>query len=314
MKEQSRIKMELLKSGLPLECMVADSVASLSQKLPHPLVNLGEHFFERQEAEFPSSIDFVVTHDLDLKDCDFVQIAFLIECKYRTRGTKWYFTPNPLKDSGMEFFVENFLYKGKCGRKTFPSLTEPLGDETIPIVGKGIEIYSDGNRNEKGINEGIHQLMFSASSMLTRALVKEELMLDVMDKRGINIRGRSFHSLLCPVLVTTSDIQFLEDINIEKVERSEEIEKIGKVEKIVVYSTNPPLYVRRYIIENVAKESKSMLPSITYLHDFEVFLKEYSILFPSRYYIVNYEEFKDFIEKYVNFASSLVTYACKRMA
>ncbi|MEM2972048.1 MAG: hypothetical protein QW270_06465 [Candidatus Bathyarchaeia archaeon] len=183
-----KIKEELLKSGSPLESVVAKSIDSVSSNLPRKLVNHGEYFFERQSDAFPNSVDFLVTYDLDVEDCDFVQLVFVIECKYRTRGTGWYFTPNPVGDSGMEFFVENFFSRGKCNWKTFPSAVPPLNDTKIPIVGKGIEVYGNGQRNEKSINEGIHQLMFATSSLLSRAFFSEDQLLEIMlQKSGINI-------------------------------------------------------------------------------------------------------------------------------
>jgi hypothetical protein len=203
MKSYSKIKQALLKSSLPLEAVVARSLASLSSSLPQPLINHGEYFFERPESELPGSVDFLLTHDLDIKDCDFLQLVFLIECKYRTRGTIWFFTQNPLKDAGMELFIENFVSKGKCSRKTFPSLAPPLA-EKLPIAGKGIEVYSNGEKNEKSIRQEIHQLMFAASNMLHRAFLSESSIMRNMANRGIDIKGRSYHSLVCPILATSS--------------------------------------------------------------------------------------------------------------
>ncbi|MEM3566141.1 MAG: hypothetical protein QXK18_04635 [Candidatus Bathyarchaeia archaeon] len=309
-----RIKEELLKSGLPLESMVAKSIDVISSELPRKLINHGEYFFERQSDAFPNSVDFIVTYDLDVDGCDFVQLVFAVECKYRTRGTGWYFAPNPVGDSGMEFFVENFFSKGKCNWKTFPSTIPPLNDTKIPIVGKGVEIYSNGQRNEKSINEGIHQLMFSTSSLLSRAFFSENLMLEVMlQKSGINLKGRSFHSLLCPIIVTTADIHFLKDLTIERIEQSEKLEDFSSSEKIVVYSTpNPPPYVKRYIMENVAKDITSMLPLNVSTRDLFDFLTRYSTFHPSRFYILNYRNFEDFIKKYIAFAETMLIYACRR--
>jgi hypothetical protein len=254
----------------------------------------------------------MVTYDLDVKDADFMQIAFLIECKYRTRGTCWYFTPSPLEDFGMEFFVENYFSKGKCGGKRFPYLAPPLNDKSIQAAGKGIEIYSNGKRNEKSINEGIHQLMFSSSSLLTRAFVKEEFMQPVMSKRGIDIHGRSCHSLICPVLVTTSDILFLMNANIEKIEQSERPEDIGKAERIIAYSTpKTPLYVQRYIKEVVFKDITALLPQGANVQNVLKFLDYYIPLFPSRYYVVNNQSFEDFMKKYIDFAGAMLTFACR---
>jgi hypothetical protein len=313
-KTYRKIKEELLKSGLPLESMVAKSIDSISSNLPKGLINHGEYFFERQSDAFPNSVDFMVTYDLDVEDCDFVQLVFVIECKYRTQGTGWYFTPNPIRASGMEFFVENFFSKGKCDWKTYPSSVPPLIDAKIPIVGKGVEIYSNGQRNEKSINEGIHQLMFATSSLLSRAFFSEDQLLEIMlQKSGINIKGRSFHSLLCPVMVTTADIYFLKDLTIEKVEQSRKVEDISSTEKIVVYSTpNPPHYVNRYIKENVARDAMSILSLNALTRDLFNFLTRYSTFYPSRYYILNYQGFEDFIKKYIDFAIYMLMYACRR--
>jgi hypothetical protein len=311
--DYSKIKMELLRSGLPLESMIAESIDSLSSKLTHPLINHGEYFFQRQETEFPNSVDFVVTYDLDIENCDFVQLVFLIECKYRTQETGWYFVPNPLKDSGMEFFVENFFSGVKCSWKTFPSLAPPLGDTTISIVGKGIEIYSNGSRNEKSINEGIHQLMFATSTMLDRAFFSEGELTQTMDERGINIRGRSFHSLLCPIMVTTSSLYFLKGIDVQKIEKSEKLDDITSAGSLLVCSTpTPPIYIKKYIRENVERNVISTLGSKTIpLSSLKSFLLKYSTFHPSRYYITNYQNINDFIQKYIDFAGKMLTIACK---
>jgi len=310
--DYSKIKEELLKSGLPLESMVATFIDSVSSKLPRELINHGEYFFERQISEFPNSVDFVVTYDLDVEDCDFIQIVFVIECKYRTRGTGWYFTPNPLRDPGMEFFVENFFSRGKCSWEKFPSHAPPLNDINLPIVGKGIEIYGNGQRNEKSINEGIHQLMFAVSSFLSRAFISEDKLLEAMQKRGIDIKGRSFHTLLCPILVTTADIYFLKELTIEKVEQSRKHEDISSTEKIVVYSApKPPLYIQRYIKVNVARDVSSKSPLEVPTRDLLDLLNKYSTFHPSRFYIMNYQSFEDFIKKYIAFATSMLMYACR---
>jgi len=319
MEKYSKIKDELLKSGLPLESMVADSVRSLSAKLPSPLLNTGQYFFERSESELANSVDFQVVYDLDIKNCDFVEIAFLIECKYRTKGTGWLFTDSPLKDAGMEFFVENFFSKGKCGKENFPVLAPPLNNSDIPAVGKGIEIYSNGNRNEKSITEGIHQLMFACCSSLSRAFFSEEQMRKPMMDRKIDITNRSWHSLLCPVLVTTANLYHVKNPTIEKIEESEKLEDICSREALVAYSTpRPPPYVGRFIREQVFQEIKGMVSlegkpnSKTDESHARIYLTNLSFLNPSRYYIVDYGRFGSFLKDYIDFASSMVSYASKK--
>jgi hypothetical protein len=311
MVDLNKIKMDLLKSGLPLELMISKFISDLSPKLPRPLVNNGEYFYERPEAEMPLSIDFVVTYDLDIKECDFVQIVFLIESKYRTRDTKWFFVPNPLNDAGMEFFIENFVSEGRASRKSFPMLAPPLNDNSVPVLGRGIEIYSDGSRNEKSLSEGFHQLMFAAASLLTRAFLNMGLLTGVMRKRGIDITGRSFHSLLCPVLVTTADIRVLKAVDIDSVEQSKNAEDFSDVVKVATYSTpTPPLYVRKYITKDVAKDVESTLPLEAVGRDWLGYLKEYALFFPSRYYVVNFQSITEFIQKYIDYATVMLKLAC----
>jgi hypothetical protein len=313
MKEYSKIKDELLKSGLPLESMVADSVSSLSAKLPSPLLNMGEYFFERSESELAHSVDFQVVHDLDIENCDFVEIAFLIECKYRTKDTGWFFSDSLLSDAGMEFFVENFFSKGKCNKKNFPVLAPPLNNSDIPAVGKGIEIYSNGQRNEKSITEGIHQLMFACCSSLTRAFFSEEEMREPMMDRKIDITKRSWHSLLCPVLVTTANLYHAKKPTIEKIEKSEKLEDVCSCEELVVYSTpRPPPYVGRFIREQVFQDIKGMLKSKTDETRAKIYLTNLSFLNPSRYYIVDYKFFERFLKEYIDFASAMLSYASKK--
>ena len=314
MKHYPKVKEGLLKSGLPLEFMVARALASLSSELPHPLINMGEYLFERPGSALPHSVDFLFTHDLDVKNRDFLQLVFLIECKYRTRGTTWFFMQHPHNDAGMEFFVEHFFAKGKCDRHSFPSLAPPLGLEQVCLAGKGVEVYSTGQKNERSIRGGIHQLMFAASNMLIRAFLRHEVMIETMRKRGIGIKGRSFHSLVCPILTTSAQVCFLKEMTVEEIEKSKRLEDIAQTENMIVTSPKLPPYVRRYITETVFENAMSMLKSYT-TSDVDAitrmrikdFLLEYSLLFPSRYYVLNYQNVQEFVRAYISYAEGLLT-------
>jgi hypothetical protein len=211
----------------------------------------------------------------------------------------------------MEFFIENFVSAGKCNKETFPMLTTPLGDDSVPLLGKGIEIYLNGNRNEESLNEGFHQLMFAAASLLSRAFLTAGHFTEVMQGRGIDIRGRSFHSLLCPVLVTTADVRVLKTVNIDSIEQSKKTEDFSDVAKIAAYSTpKPPLYVQKYITKNVAEDVESLLPPEAIGRNWHGYLKEYSAFFPSRYYVMNYQNITEFIQRYIDYAGSMLMLAC----
>jgi len=106
---------------------------------------------------------------------------------------------------------------------------------------------------------------------------------------------------------------YLKYLTIEKVEQSRKVEDISSAEKVVVSSIpKPPHYVERYIKENVARNVRSILPFNVSTRDLLDFLNTYSTFHPSRYYILNYQGFEDFIKKYIDFAISLLMYACRR--
>jgi len=319
-----KIKSEILKSGLPLESMVSRVIDSASSKLTHPLINIGEFFYERQGKDLPFSIDFNVLHDLDIENCDFMEIVFLIECKYCTRGTKWFFIPNPVKDAGMEFFIENFFDNEKCNLKKFPSTSYPLLDRSIPILGKGTEIYSNGQRNEKTIHEALHQFMFASASQLSRAFMLEDDVAIYMLKRGIDVKRRSFHSLVCPVIVTTADIHVLENTDIKEIETSKKIEDFSSLKDISLLSTpRPPIYIQKYIVEDVAKNTEIFVKSAVMNNkvnqslevlkiQMQTYLTKYSTMFPSRHYLVNYNNLSRFIEQYIAYSKILLQYTCNK--
>jgi hypothetical protein len=293
--------------------MVTDCLEKLSAKLPHPLINLGEHSFDREEADLPLSIDFYITHDIDIENCDFLQVVFLIECKYCTKGTGWYFIRQPEKDAGQELFVENFFSKGKVNRKNFPILVPPLNNDKIPVCGKGIEVYGNGQRNEKTIKEGFHQLLFASCDSIGRAFIKEEFASETYLKhRKINIKNRSFHSLICPILVTTAELHFMDNLTIEKVENSEKNSDFSNSEPLLVYSMpSPPNYASRYIRENIFRTQEQFLTNQEKTNA-KVYLMEYALLNPSRFYVVNFKQIEKFIEDYISLASSMLSYACKK--
>lgn len=72
------------------------------------------------------------------------------------------------------------------------------------------------------------------------------------------------------------------------------------------------MYVRNYITENVLQDIKPLLSTKEEETRASTYLMRYSMLFPSRYYVVNYENFESFMEKYINIAAGLVSYACEK--
>ena len=105
--------------------------------------------------------------------------------------------------------------------------------------------------------------------------------------RGIDITGRSWHSLVCPILLTNADLYFLNNPTIDNIEQSNKVKDVAKACDTIAFSTpRPPLYVRNYIMEHIAKEIRSRFPPKAISESrLMSYLFNTSNLNPSRYYI-----------------------------
>jgi len=309
----AKIKEGILKSGLPLELEVRNLIDSISNKFR--LTNHGEYFFELKEGELPSSVDFKIVSDaVDLgQDFDFVQIHFLIECKYRTRNTRWFFVPEPTMDSGDEFFIENIAFKGKIRWENFSGHADLLGKNFL--VGKGVEMAGNGRRYSEGIRDGFYQLSFAAASHLgTFSITPVPSLIKTYQKsRGINLKNRSFHALVCPMLVTNAEILALKNIGISEIERSGKVEEVAERHDVLLHRSHPSPQIQRYITQSVLKRALESLPSIG-LPDFPKERVESNVwklvtFYPSRFYVVKVGALPVFIEDYIAFIRKLTEFA-----
>jgi len=310
----SKIKEGILKSGLPLELAVCNLIDSISNRFR--LINHGEYFFELKEGEPPSSVDFKITSDaVDLgQDFDFVQIHFLIECKYRTRNTRWFFVPEPTMDSGDEFFIENIAFKGKIGWKSFSRHADLLGRNLL--VGKGVEIAGNGKRYSEGIRDGIDLFAFAAASHLSlNPIIRvPELVETYRKSRGIDLENRSVHTVVCPILVTNAEVLTLKNVDISDIEQSKEIEEMAERHDALLHRSYQSPQIRRYITQFMLKETLESLPymglwSALPKERVESNLWQHVTFHPSRFFVIKVEALPSFIESYIAFIKKLTEFA-----
>ena len=153
-------------------------------------------------------------------------VEFMVECKFRSKGTKWFFLPEEY--GGMdEIYPNSFMHAIDYFHQwTWPwNQYMPYCDNLAPLCSKGIEIYSHGNKNNKSIRQAISQLSYGLAKRITGTIRDH-----IDEKYGIH-----FREIFIPVVVTTAELfRFEEDLGIKEVKRASEPEAIATSHDILV--------------------------------------------------------------------------------
>ena len=201
----------LLKSGLPFEyevkecfveqkCIVWDEYSYLRQDE------------NQQEKEFSYDIDANYWQGGN-------SFNFMIECKYKTELTNWFFLPNPYgfqKDvtpnsflHPVDFFTEN---KFHFTHTPYETIQKPLGPSCL----KGVEIFQN-QYLELNIFKAINQLSYAFVEQLIQAMSSQLENKMFFDTVFFNV----------PVIITNADLylinQKLTTANVEKATAIEEV-------------------------------------------------------------------------------------------
>lgn len=231
-KEPSKWKDYLLKSGLPLEHIVSEGLGRRGFAID------GEYRYTRlNEKEIPTdfSVDLHArTYLPDTYESSvyfWATISLLVECKYHHAGVRWVFARCPKRSS---------LYRGRyvsvIEELTTNRIrnTAPLArfEEGLPICNRGVELHASGCES-KNIDQGLYQLRYAIPSLIaqeTRNQVGES------DEKGPLI------IFLCPLLVTTASIHVLnEGIVLEAIEKAESLGEVSReVDALVSYQEPAP--------------------------------------------------------------------------
>lgn len=86
-------------------------------------------------------------------------------------------------------------------------------------------------------DEAFHQLMFAAASQLSHRLVLDVSDLErVYSDRGIDIKGRTVQTLVCPILITTASLSILESKSVKDFDDSEKASEVSTPSDLLVHS------------------------------------------------------------------------------
>ena len=229
MSKSSKWKDALLKSGLPLEHIVADYLVKENFEIT------GQYSYLR-----PNELGISTEFSIDIfafkfisnpkNEDDYIELQILVECKYSHKSVKWVFYPHPGESSLVYGYIHclDELSTRKIIDKTFLDSFEKNKYACI----KGIALHSNDTNNQT-IDRGLNQLRFAVPNIVEKSLKEQYL---------------SFHNseahikITCPILITTAPIYVLNpNLSLENIYKADLIDEIAeKVGSILIYQDNSP--------------------------------------------------------------------------
>lgn len=224
--KNNKWKTSLLKTGLPLEHLVAEQLSNKGFEIK------GEYSYIRKNEQNINTEFSVDLHASKLikkgKDNYWADLNFLVECKYNYRGVKWIFSPHS-KESYIAGGVLN-TFDQLCTRKlNNTKLINALDDDLYYCV-KGIELH-ETDSNAQSITRGLYQLKY-AVPQLAKSI--HQFQMFMMNDEDLYI------SFVCPILVATASLYVMKsDLNLNQIEEAEDLEAITEeVDFLLIHQGN----------------------------------------------------------------------------
>ena len=234
-------KKHLLKSGLPFEYEVKECFVK------NGCTVWDEYSYLKRDE---NNIEKEFSYDLDANTWQGGHsIDFMVECKYKTEPTKWFFTPDPYsyqqdlsKNSffhPVDHFTKNtFLFS----RIPFDNVfEEALG----PFCLKGVEILRN-QPIEVNISRAISQLSYAFIDKVISAFSSQ------LDK-DVDIFNDSIF-LQIPMIITNADLHLInQNITTKEIENANSIEEISTQHDFVIFHNKIGEHLRDFNIKKLAE-------------------------------------------------------------
>lgn len=239
-KMEDNWKKHLLKSGLPFEYEVKECFAK------HGCTVWDEYSYIKEDE---NSIEKEFSYDLDANYWPGGHsVDFMIECKYKTEPTKWFFTPDPYayqndltKNSffhAVDYFSGNHF---PFNHHPYDNVIEkPLG----PFCLKGVEIYKNTSI-ETNITKAIHQLSYAFI----------EKLIGSMDSQ-LDTDMKLFHKanfIHIPVIITNADLHLInENLTTRDIQQADSIEQISTKHDFLLFHNKIGEHLKNYNYSKLA--------------------------------------------------------------
>jgi|GEM_PF-1073945 len=216
-------KNHLLKSGLPFEYEVKECLVR------HNCTVWDEYSYVRYDE---NNIEKEFSYDIDANYWDISSgnsFSFLVECKYKTEPTKWFFLPDPYFYQSditqnsflhpIDYFTErNSIFKDYLYEK----ILEPLG----PFCLKGIEVYQ---------NQFLEVNIFKAINQLSFAFIDK-----VIGCIQSQIETSSFFNTIffnIPIVITNAELYLInEKLTTADVEAAKDISEVSTKHDFLIFN------------------------------------------------------------------------------
>jgi hypothetical protein len=218
-------KEALLKSGIPLEYEVFKALEAngLITDFEYSYLKSDENLIQK-EFSYDLSASMVSLQD----SLNFTEL--MIECKYKVNDTNWLFIPEkwggPHEIYPLDFIhVCDYFSKEKSKLMNdyhYPKFAMPCN--------KGVEIYGNGNTNEKTIVQAVSQLSYAFAEHITNSF--EHQIFELMGKHETVFN-------IIPIIVTNANLYRLKpDTMISNIKKSVDISDIAEKEDFLMYKVN----------------------------------------------------------------------------
>jgi hypothetical protein len=238
-------KQHLLKSGLPLEFIVAQELSSRGHEVfgEYPYVRPDE---KNERKEF--SVDVRTHAHYEVGD-SFHTLSLLVECKYRTPGTVWMFAPL----SSNTYAVGLIHDTSEVAPVRFHGNELSSFEDEIGYCVGGVEISPDSGANREAVRHGLAQLRFAMPVLFAGDLQH------ALQHPWSNGRHVSF---CCPLLVTTAELRCLKKgLALDDFHQASSLDEISEVTGAIVVNEEVGPQLQTYadeISSNFAQDAPKL--------------------------------------------------------
>ncbi len=234
-------KKYLLKSGLPFEYEVKECFVK------NGCTVWDEYSYLKKDE---NNIEKEFSYDLDantLRDGYFID--FMIECKYKTELTQWFFTPDPysyqqeLNQNSLfhpvDHFTKNIFFFDKMPYDGV--IEEPLG----PFCLKGVEIFQKQSC-EINISRAISQLSYAFIDKIISAF-------DAQLDKEVDMFNNSIF-LTIPMIITNADLYLLnKNITTKEIKKANSLEEISKNYDFLIFHNKIGRHLKKFNFNKLAE-------------------------------------------------------------
>jgi len=320
----SKLKLEILKSGIPLEVSVSKKLIDLGYE------NIREYNYVRETENKVFQLDVIGSktifegeYEIDplAKKVEFkrkvnVSLRMSCECKYKTRNQKWFFT----KYGSEGYKGPNITHYDNIVRYPLRAISfaeidvkakNKKLDETYPIQDV-FQIVKEinGNSNEQPIKEAQFQLYFASAKRIVNSLI-------INLSRELNREKFGGYEdikidIYLPIIVTTADLYVLKKSTIEEIENANNLEDICEKKDSILLSKRAPIEVEKYMEDIFEKEFEDMIKEMVggrnvSVEDSNIIGEYRQILYNllNRIYVINYSSLSEELKKIEGYYQSV---------